>query len=203
MPEKYSAIVQAELRTSDLKFSNTVQEQLSRFSDELEHWNRRVNLTSLSGSALVRRLIVEPVWIGEELKMSGVLADIGSGNGSPAIPLSITRGFQQAHLIEARARRAAFLRHVSATLRIPARVHHARFEDACGELPTVDWITLQAVFPTEDLIKAMQKISTATTTALWITSTRIKPAFGTALQTPFPDTQAILFKPLHFVGGAV
>jgi 16S rRNA (guanine527-N7)-methyltransferase len=195
LPEKFAAIVRAELRTADLKFSDTIKEQLSRFSDELEHWNRRVNLTSLSGSALVRRLIIEPVWIGEELKMSGMLVDIGSGNGSPAIPLSITREFQHAHLIEARTRRSAFLRHVIATFQIPARVHHGRFEDVCGELPTVDWITLQAVHPTNDLIKAMRQISTATTTALWITSTSIKPAFGTVVKTPFPDTQAILFKP--------
>ncbi len=195
MPDPFAPIVRAELSAVGLQFADILQDRLSRFCNELERWNRRINLTSLSGAALVRRLIVEPVRIGEQLNMSGVLADIGSGNGSPAIPLSITRGFQFAHLIEARTRRAAFLRHVIATLQIPARVHHGRFEAVCHEMPIADWITLQAVHPTEDLIKAMRQISNATTTALWITSTSIKPAFGTALQTPFPDTQAILFKP--------
>ena len=193
--DNFAEILGSELRTAGLKFSDKTTSWLADYYQELERWNRRINLTSLSGAALVRRLVVEPIWIGEELQLTGVLADIGSGNGSPAIPLCITRKFGDAHLVEARTRRAAFLRHVIATLKIPARVHHARFEDAIGAIPPADWITLQAVHPTEGLIRAMRQISTATTTALWITSTNRKPAFGSVVQTPFPDTQAILFKP--------
>ena len=154
-----------------------------------------MNLTSLSGPALVRRLVIEPVWIGDHLSMSGFLADIGSGNGSPAIPLCLTRSIRSAHLIEARTRRSAFLRHLVMTLGITAEVHHGRFEQVSCEIPKVDWITLQAVHPTKEIVAQMQQISSPATTAVWITSTSVEPAGGVSLKTPFLDTQAIVFKP--------
>jgi 16S rRNA (guanine(527)-N(7))-methyltransferase RsmG len=195
LPEAYSAILRSEIHSAQLKFTSAVEERLICYCQELDRWNRRINLTSLSGADLVKRLVIEPVWIGENLKMSGTLVDIGSGNGSPAIPLCLTQRFSAAHLVEARSRRAAFLRHVIGMLQIGAEVHRARFDDAIDGIPPADWITLQAVQPGDELIRAMRRVSGPTTTAVWITSSGIPLSFGTPLKTPFRDTQAVLFKP--------
>src|SRR5205823_4516510 len=91
---------------------------LAAYCEELARWNKKINLTGLSSADMVHRLVTEPVWIGLQLKPAGILADIGSGNGSPAIPLRVVCPFAACHLIEARTKRAAFLRHIATTLKL-------------------------------------------------------------------------------------
>jgi hypothetical protein len=83
------AILETELLRLGLS-SAGIREQLTIYIRELERWNKKLNLTSLAGPELIRRLVSEPAWIGQQLQMSGVLADIGSGNGSPGVPLYLT-----------------------------------------------------------------------------------------------------------------
>lgn len=146
---------------------------------------------------MVRRLVVEPVWIGLQLKMRGALVDIGSGNGSPAIPLRVSCQLDECHLVEARTKRAAFLRHVTATLKLPnAVVHRSRFEDAIRELKRVDWITLQGVALTAALLAQIKTIAASTTTIVWISApgvnTDIKPL--KTLKVPLTGTEVFLFQ---------
>jgi 16S rRNA (guanine(527)-N(7))-methyltransferase RsmG len=195
LPESYRETLDEQLNRFGLNLAIAVREKLADYCGELERWNQRINLTSLSGAALVQRLAVEPVWIGEKLKISGTLVDIGSGNGSPAVPLCLTRNLPHVHLVEARSRRAAFLRHILARLKIDAEVHRGRFEEILVEIPAVDWISLQAVYPTEDLRRAMRRVSKTTTKAVWITSTNMTSIPGDRLETPFSDTQAGIFSP--------
>ena len=170
-------ILKNELSRAGLVFSEDIQHKLSLYVQELLHWNKKINLTSLEGTQLVRRLIVEPAWIGHELQMSASLADIGSGNGSPGIPLCVTRNISIAHLIEARTKRAAFLRHVATRLELHGiTVHRSRVEDIDEKSLDVQWITLQAVSPTPELMKALQRLFPATTRVVWITSNSSSPA---------------------------
>jgi 16S rRNA G527 N7-methylase RsmG len=148
------------------------------YAAEIEHWNKAVNLSALRGPALVRRLIVEPIRIGAFLEMSGVLADVGSGNGSPGIPLCVARDFQTVHLIEPRLKRASFLRHVV--------VHKSRVEDIANGLLSCDWVSLQAIDPTLDMIDALVRISSITTRVVWITSRTSSP-IEKAVKIEFPD----------------
>src|SRR5262245_7655980 len=113
-----------------LPIPTTACEALATYCQELERWNQKINLTSLVGSNLVRRLVVEPIWIAEDLKIAGNVVDIGSGNGSPAIPIRLYRPLTHLHLVETRSRRAAFLRHLKSTLALKnVDVHRTRFED--------------------------------------------------------------------------
>src|SRR5262249_29501320 len=144
---------------------------LARYCDELVHWNKRINLTGLNGLEMVRRLVVEPVWIGRQLKLQGTMVDIGSGNGSPAVPLHIVCSFKRGYLIEARVRRAAFLRHLTTTLPLThVMVHRARFEGVLSELGPFDWITLQGLALTSELVDSIRQIAAATTNIVWISS---------------------------------
>jgi 16S rRNA (guanine527-N7)-methyltransferase len=170
---------------------------LALYCDELARWNKKINLTSLAGRELVRRLVVEPVWVGLQMKLSGALLDIGSGNGSPAIPLHVVCRFSKCHLIEARAKRAAFLRHMAVQLRLPeVEIHRARFEEIAQDVGAVNWVTLQAVALTPDLMASIQKVATSTTNVVWLTSSAttcdIPPA--RVLTIPITGTKAYLFE---------
>jgi 16S rRNA (guanine(527)-N(7))-methyltransferase RsmG len=195
LPESYREILDEQLKRFGLNLAASLREKLADYCDELEKWNQRINLTSLSGTMLVQRLVIAPVWIGDKLKITGTLLDIGSGNGSPAVPLCLTRKLPHAHLVEARTRRAAFLRHIVVALKIDAEVHRGRFEEILTEIPAVDWISLQAVYPTEDLRNAIRRVSKATTKAVWITSANVTSLPGDRLETPFSDTRAAIFSP--------
>ena len=116
--------------------------------------------------------------------MSGVVADIGSGNGSPAIPLHVVSKVSATHLIEARAKRAAFLRHVVNFLKLEnVVVHRTRLEEAGPELRRVDWVTLQGVALTPELIDSIRIISHSTTRVVWITA---------GPEPPLPPSQRFL-----------
>ncbi len=189
-------VLESELRNFQIDLPDAEKCILARYCDELVHWNKTINLTGLSGRDMVRRLVVEPVWIGLQLKPEGVLADIGSGNGSPAIPLNVVSKFRKAHLIEARARRAAFLRHLTTTLTLSdVLVHRARFEAIVPELEPVDWISLQGVLFDRQLVDCIKKVASATTNIVWISSqdvsTPLKPK--RILGVPYTNTQVFVF----------
>lgn len=188
--------LKTELSRAGLVFSQDIQKKLSVYIHELLHWNTKINLTSLQGDQLVRRLIVEPAWIGQELQMSGSLADIGSGNGSPGIPLCVTRNMEIAHLIEARTKRAAFLRHIATRLQLQGiAVHRSRVEDLDPISDPVEWITLQAVNPTPELMKALQRLFPATTRVVWITSGSAAPTSQAKhLSVPRSNSEAWIFQ---------
>jgi 16S rRNA (guanine527-N7)-methyltransferase len=168
---------------------------LAQYCELLERWSPRINLTSLRGLALVQRLVVEPVWAGLELGVSGSLADIGSGNGSPAIPLHIVGRLEQTHLVETRTKRAVFLRHVITSLKLPGiHVHRARFQDIAGGMDPVRWITLQGVKLNEELIDAIKYISLSTTTIVWFAAageTAFRPF--RRLRLPITGSEVLLF----------
>ncbi|MBO0696364.1 MAG: class I SAM-dependent methyltransferase [Verrucomicrobia bacterium] len=193
----YREILESELRAFQFDLDPAQKSTLATYCEELSRWNKKINLTGLTGAALVRRLVVEPAWIGLQLKPQGILLDIGSGNGSPAIPLRVVSPFGQCHLVEARTRRAAFLRHLATGLRLPnVEIHHARFEDVAPSIASPDWVTLQAVALTPELMSSIQDISHTTTTVVWMTSSFVE-LFGLqpsgSLSVPITGTKVFLF----------
>jgi 16S rRNA (guanine(527)-N(7))-methyltransferase RsmG len=189
-------VLESELRKFEIDLPSPEKVALAMYCDELHRWNKKINLTGLTGADMVRRLVVEPVWIGLQLKPTGVLADIGSGNGSPAIPLHVVCGLQESHLIEVRTKRAAFLRHVATTLKLSGlQIHKARFEEVAKSFGQIDWITLQGVALEAELIDSIKQASSATTTVAWITSLSVQASLKPeeTFRVPFTDTQVLLF----------
>ena len=189
-------VLEGELRRFQLELTPKQISTLARYCDELVRWNAKINLTGLKEAELVRRLVVEPAWVAKELKLSGTLADIGSGNGSPAIPLHVVAELSATHLVEARAKRAAFLRHVVSFLKLdPVIVHRLRLEDAVAELGKVDYVSLQGVALTMELLEAIKKISIPTTRVVWITSDPAPPIQPLhTLAVPFTNTEVLIFR---------
>ena len=91
--------------------------KVQQYAHLLLDWNRSINLTGAQTIEDVEALIddagalIEASWEG----ISRVI-DIGSGGGLPAIPLAVAMPNVQFTLLEANARKCAFLEHVAGTL---------------------------------------------------------------------------------------
>jgi 16S rRNA (guanine527-N7)-methyltransferase len=191
-----AGVVEQELAKVGVLVSKQAREKLETYLRELERWNQKVNLTGLAGVEMVRRLVVAPVWIGAQLQMSGNLVDVGSGNGCPGVPLYVSCGLKRVDLIEARARKAAFLRHIANELgQGGIVVHRVRAEDIQDPPSTVDWITLQGVDPSSKLIQTLSRLFGSTTRVVWITSREFSiPGHVVRISVPSSNTVAWVFE---------
>jgi 16S rRNA (guanine527-N7)-methyltransferase len=113
-------------------------DQLEAYFDLLTRWNRTINLTALRldtvDSGTLDRLLVEPLAAARSVGIGpGRWIDLGSGGGSPAIPLKIVRPGWALTMVEARERKAAFLREAARDLALSGvEVLTARFETLRG-----------------------------------------------------------------------
>jgi len=134
-------------------------EVLAAYLDVLRRWNQRGNLTAFElnppSDGALDRLIVEPIvaakWL---LPADRLLVDIGSGGGSPGIPLRIVSANLRVVLVEARARKAAFLREAVRQLGLDrVEVENRRFEELAGRSElrgAADVVTVRAVRTTRE-----------------------------------------------------
>jgi 16S rRNA (guanine527-N7)-methyltransferase len=120
----------------------------------LRLWNRRINLTSLALDPMsddaIDRLLIEPIVATKRLMSTDrLLIDIGSGGGSPSIPLRVMNPGLQMILVEVKVRKTAFLREVIRQLRLEnVEVENRRFEELLSRTDlheAVDVVTLRAV----------------------------------------------------------
>ena len=77
-------------------------------------WNRSMNVTGLGEDEKgLDRLVVEPLVAARQLpEGTRSVVDIGSGGGSPGVPLKLAVPELRLRLVESRGRKAAFLREV-------------------------------------------------------------------------------------------
>ena len=109
-------------------------DRLSRYKELLLSWNSRVNLI---GPEVVRNLddhIAEAIEAADLLRPSGEVLDFGSGGGLPAIPMAIVSPSAHVHLVEADARKWAFLKHVVRECELDCEVHGTRLETLLPQL---------------------------------------------------------------------
>ena len=125
--------------------------QLTCYYDLLSRWNRKINLTALDQpDEAIDRLLLEPVLAARYLPPTiSSLMDIGSGGGSPAIPLKLCAQTASLTMVEAKARKSAFLREALRILQLDRTVvETSRYEEllARPELhEAVDVLSLRAV----------------------------------------------------------
>jgi 16S rRNA (guanine527-N7)-methyltransferase len=158
----------------------------------LARWNPKVNLTALPldppRDETFDRLFVEPIVAAEHLLPISALQsspppvwfDFGSGGGSPAVPLKILRPHWRLTMVEARERKAAFLREVvRAVPLLDADVASARFEELTGSAAGVDLLTVRAVRIDADLAATADRLlSSAGTLALFGSAAAALPGFS-------------------------
>jgi 16S rRNA (guanine527-N7)-methyltransferase len=135
---------------SGLSMDEAVRVRLVSFYELLQRWNRTINLTSLRNpDEALDRLLLEPLVAARYLEDRPYLMDIGSGGGSPAIPLALALRPRSLVMVESDLRKATFLREAIRHLEIPeATVVTSRFEDLpaeCRNPPLPTLITVRAV----------------------------------------------------------
>jgi 16S rRNA (guanine527-N7)-methyltransferase len=122
------------LRKAGASLSPTAVSQLEKYLALLARWNNKINLTAFDlkepTDEAIDRLVIEPVLAGHHIPSSvRSVIDIGSGSGSPAIPLLIATPRLNVTMVESKTRKAVFLlealRHLEVT---DSRVETARFE---------------------------------------------------------------------------
>src|SRR5258706_16203374 len=99
-------------RKASLSLSAQAVDQLEVYYRVLARWNTKVNLTALQLEELtdsaVDRLLVEPLAAARFVLDSPLVwFDLGSGGGSPAIPLKIVRPAARLTMVESKVRKAA------------------------------------------------------------------------------------------------
>lgn len=137
-----------------LSLPEAAYQGLEAYFELLRKWNARVSLTSLAMEEgtddAVDRLLIEPAIAATFLPdPTALVIDIGSGGGSPAIPIKLVTPGLTLAMVESKHKKAAFLReairHLSLTR---TTVEAARFEELL-ERPVfrgaADVVTLRAV----------------------------------------------------------
>ncbi|MDP6609220.1 MAG: 16S rRNA (guanine(527)-N(7))-methyltransferase RsmG [Vicinamibacterales bacterium] len=107
-------------------------ERLRAYFDLLVRWNARINLTSLGDrDSAIDRMLIEPLVAAQRIPDRKLnLLDIGSGGGSPSIPLNLARPRVNLTMVESKTRKAAFLREAIRTLKLGgASVETVRYEE--------------------------------------------------------------------------
>jgi 16S rRNA (guanine527-N7)-methyltransferase len=185
------ARITRRIRRAGLALPPGALEALESYVDLLRRWNRRINLTALSVDPLsdeaVDRLLIEPIAACRHvLSYDHKVIDIGSGSGSPSIPLKICLPRLNMILVEVKVRKTAFLREVVRQLRLTdVEVENRRFEELLprAELhEAADLITFRAVRADRRLWTGIQAFLRPSGRVFWFGAT---PAATGEMHLPF------------------
>jgi len=149
MPASLAERLEARARAAGVDLQSALRDRLLAYYELLSKWNRTINLTSLSDpDAAIDRLLLEPLLAARVLPQPAEMMDLGSGGGSPAIPLALALDSPHLVMVESRGRKAAFLREAAREVGLHATVEAARFEDVVGRPEyrnAMDLVSMRAV----------------------------------------------------------
>lgn len=137
MIRDFQRTLKRRAQRAGVALTGPVADRLEVYYTLLSRWNARINLTALnlaSGDEAIDRLLVEPLIAARCVKPADArLIDIGSGGGSPAIPLAIAAPRLVLTMVESKVRKSAFLREAIRALELNADVQTHRYESLLAE----------------------------------------------------------------------
>jgi 16S rRNA (guanine527-N7)-methyltransferase len=147
--------IRKRAKRTGLDISAPIVEGLEAYYALLTKWNAKINLTSFQlepggHDDAIDRLLIEPVIAAQHVAPGAISAiDVGSGGGSPAIPLLLALPRLNLRMVESKTRKAVFLREALRELNLAhGAVETSRFEELLTrpELHEgLDLVTLRAV----------------------------------------------------------
>ena len=152
-------------QAAGVTLTDPLGERLEVYFRLLERWNEKINLTALPLSTptdeSLDRLFIEPIAAAAHVPSSArSLIDIGSGGGSPAIPLALAAPHLHLRMVESRGRKSVFLKEAVRALQIDAVVETARFEELLSNAAnqgTNDLLSIRAVRVATDVLSLLQR----------------------------------------------
>lgn len=163
---------------AEVSLPATVLESLEALESLVAQWGKAIDLTGFkTRDERDRRYFAEALAALPWLPDQGRALDIGSGGGSPALPLALARRALSWTLVEANERKALFLDEAVRTLALDnVRVVRDRYESVSVETP-VDIVTLRGVSVTEEMLEKIGTELGAGGQLLWFSSeARLKEA---------------------------
>ena len=134
----FTELLSDRARQAGLFVESHVAAALDAYFELLRRWNRKINLTGLNLDALTSegmdRLFIEPLLAARHVAPGTArIIDLGSGGGSPAIPLTLAVPSASVTMVESRTKKSVFLLEAARELGLEARVLTVRYEDALGQ----------------------------------------------------------------------
>ena len=131
----------------------------------IETWNRKINLTGLNlaepAPETLDRLLIEPLVAARQVpSRAGRMLDVGSGGGSPAIPMALALPSVSLLMVESKTRKSVFLREAIRAVGLAgAEVAASRFEELLTR-PDLheahDIVTIRAVRTEPRVLSSLQ-----------------------------------------------
>jgi 16S rRNA (guanine527-N7)-methyltransferase len=156
--------IRDRLEVARLEFSDSIVTDCAAYIALLQRWNARINLTALPLSdplpqPTLDKLIIEPLTAARLVPaQTDNWIDLGSGGGSPALPLRLAHRGGTLTMVESRERKCAFLREATRNLQLERTFAQAvRFESLRPE-GQADLVSIRAVRldePTNNLIASL------------------------------------------------
>lgn len=169
-----------------------VADLLATYLGLLTKWNKTINLTAFQldpmSDEAIDRLIVEPLVAAKMIQgilLSGGqaqhLVDLGSGGGSPAIPLKMACPGLRLSMVESKTRKSAFLREAIRQLHLfDSVVLTVRMEDIETDQSlhqAAQTVSVRAVRMDEAAWRAIGSLLSPGGTVVWFRSHAEGPAF--------------------------
>ena len=172
-----TAEIAGQLRAAGFDLPPPQVAALAAFLTLLERWNRVYNLTGIrKPEELVERHLIESLALRPLLSGSPI-ADVGTGAGLPGLPLAITEPERQFTLIESRAKRVRFLRHVVGELKLGnVTIAHERAEHLRVAEPFAT-VLARAVAPPPELLAICARLAAPGGILLLLTAAHLTDVF--------------------------
>jgi 16S rRNA (guanine527-N7)-methyltransferase len=200
-----TALITARAETAGLSPAPDVVTACASYLEILAKWNRRMNLTALAvdppSEAAIDRLILEPLSAARHLLPSDRhLLDLGSGGGSPAIPMKIAAPWMRLTMVEVREKKAAFLREATRALGLAeTAVETRRIEDVTPP-SAVSVVSIRAVKVNDQILKLISAWPAADKRVFWFRGADERsefPTFQTLERHPLPGgpSELLILRP--------
>ncbi len=92
------------------------EQKFDALLDELERWNRKVNLTAIRDRTEMVTAHIDDSLAARPLLSGGRILDVGTGAGFPGLPLAIAEPGREFHLIDSNNKKIMFVQHVAGLL---------------------------------------------------------------------------------------
>ncbi len=105
-------------------------ERFDRLLDELERWNRKVNLTAVRDRAQMATLHIKDSLVVRPMLEGHRILDVGTGAGFPGLPLAIAEPEREFTLLDSNNKKIMFVQHAAGILGLDnVKAVKARGED--------------------------------------------------------------------------
>lgn len=145
---------------SPVRLSPSQLEQFGTYISILLLWRARLSLTGASSArGIVRFHVLDSLAVAQLVEPGFRVADLGSGAGFPGIPLAIACPQASVVLVEAKRKKANFLREVIRKVRLPnATVCEQRAESATADVGGCDVVVSRAVWRGTEFLDIAQRL---------------------------------------------